>query len=70
MNKRYLLEMRNSGEFNGLYLTPKGLMKDIPTMDENYTWKSKEEAHEEGMKEVKNWYNPHRVDFFITEIDI
>ena len=68
--KMYSAELWNRGSFDRRFITPKGLVKDIPCLDHNYLWASREEAEKAIMEESKNWYSPWDVQGGINEHDI
>lgn len=70
MKKMYSVEIWNRGSTDSRYVTPKGLLKDLPCIDENYLWGSKEEAHSEGMREAATWYDPWGVQMGIVEHEV
>ena len=70
MKKLYSAELWNRGSRDSRYITPQGLVKDLPCMDENYLWESREEANQAIMEESSKWYDPWGVQAAIRECDV
>jgi transposase len=68
--KLYSAELWNRGSFESRYITPNGLLEDLPCLDHNYLWNTKDEAHDALVKEASNWYDPWGVQVAIHEHDI
>ena len=68
--KMYSAELWNRGSSDSRYITPMGLVEDLPCLDENYLWSSEEEAHDAIMQESRKWYDPWGVQCAIKEHNI
>jgi hypothetical protein len=70
MKTLYSAELWNCGSFESRYITPMGLFEDLPCVDENYLWSSKEEAHRSILEEAKTWHDPSGVQVVINEHEL
>jgi hypothetical protein len=70
MKTLYGAELWNRGASDSRYITPMGLVEDLPCIDENYLWPSREDAHRAALEEVKTWYDPRGVQFAITPFEV
>jgi hypothetical protein len=65
MKTLYSAKLWNRGSLDSRYITPIGLVEDLPCVDKKYLWPSREDAHTAAMDECRTWYDPWGVQFAI-----
>ena len=70
MKKLFSAELWEIGSINSRYITPRGLIKDIPCLDQNYLWDSREEAQQAVEEELKTWSDSAQVQFLIQSHEV
>jgi hypothetical protein len=70
MKTLFSAELWRKGSINNRYITPGGLIKDIPCLDQNYLWNSREEAQQAVGEELKTWSDSDQVQISIQSHEV